>query len=109
MPSVEGFFEYDLRVGTVVRTEEFPEARKPAYKLWIDFGPEAGEKRSSAVLTDLYRAEDLSGRQVICVLNFPPRQIGPFSSEVLVLGVDTPEGVVLLQPDRQVAEGGRVF
>lgn len=108
MPSVEGFFEYDVRVGTVVRAEAFPEARSPAYKLWIDLGPEVGEKRSSARITDLYTAGELMGRQVVCVTNFPPRQIGPFTSEVLTLGFETPDGVVLLAPERPVPDGTRV-
>lgn len=108
MPSVEGFFEYEVRAGTVVRVEEFPEARKPAFKLWIDFGAEIGQRRSSARITDLYGSQALLGLQVICVLNFPPRRVGPFVSEVLVLGVETPDGVVLLQPERLVPDGSRV-
>jgi tRNA-binding protein len=109
LPSVEGFFEYDLRVGTVIRAEEFPEARKPTLKLWIDFGLELGEKTSAAQITDLYGAEDLAGSQVVAVVNFPSRKIGPFSSEVLVLGVETEDGVVILRPDSQVDAGSRVF
>jgi tRNA-binding protein len=109
VPSVEGFFEHDVRVGSIARAEDFPEARKPAYKLWIDFGPEIGERQSAAQITDLYQLEDLVGRQVVAVVNFPPRQIGPFSSEVLVLGLDTPRGVVLLRPDSSVDDGGRIF
>ncbi len=108
MPSVEGFFEYEMRVGTVVRAEAFPEARAPAYKLWIDLGPEVGEKRSSARITHLYAVDDLVGRQVVCVTNFPPRRVGPFESEVLTLGFETPEGVVLLAPERPVPDGTRV-
>ena len=108
MNSVEGFFAYEIRVGTVVRADAFPEARVPAFKLWIDFGPEIGEMTSSARITDLYRAEDLVGRQVVCVTNFPPRQVGPFLSEVLVLGVETPQGVALLSVDREVRNGSRI-
>lgn len=108
MPSVEGFFDYDIRVGTITRVEGFPEAQKPAYKLRIDFGEEVGEKRSSAQLTELYDPPDLEGRQVVCVTNFPPRQIGPFVSEVLVLGVETPEGVILLEVAHPVPNGSRI-
>jgi tRNA-binding protein len=102
------FERVDMRVGIVVRAEPFPEARKPAYKLWIDLGP-LGERRSSAQITDRYRPEDLLGRQVVCVVNFPPKRIGPFLSEVLVLGayVDGHE-VVLLRPDRDVEIGSRI-
>lgn len=96
--SAEDFFTADIRLGTITRAEPFPEARKPAYKLWIDFGETVGEKRSSAQITDLYRLEDLVGRRVLAVVNFPPRQIGPVRSEVLVLGVhDNSGNVVLLE------------
>jgi len=98
----------DLRVGTIVRVEAFPEARKPAYKLWIDLG-ELGEKRSSAQITQLYTPDQLVGRQVVCVVSLPPKRIGPFVSEVLVTGVDTPDGVVLLALDRPVQNGSQVF
>jgi tRNA-binding protein len=102
------FERVDIRVGTVTDAKPFPEARKPAYRLWIDFGP-LGVKRSSAQITAHYTAESLRGRQVIAVVNFPPRQIGPFLSEVLVLEVhDTDGEVVLLQPDRAVNSGGRI-
>jgi tRNA-binding protein len=102
------FEKVDMRVGTVMRAEPFPEARKPAYKLWIDLGP-LGERRSSARITDRYRTEDLVGRQVVCVVNFPPKRIGPFVSEVLVLGayVDGDQ-VVLLRPDEGVSLGSRI-
>ena len=97
-----------MRVGVVVRAEPFPEARQPAYKLWIDLGP-LGEKRSSAQITDHYRPEELLGRQVVCVVNFPPKRIGPFLSEVLVLGayVNGRE-VILLKPDQEVERGSRI-
>ncbi|MFZ5623725.1 MAG: tRNA-binding protein [Gemmatimonadota bacterium] len=103
------FEKVDIRVGRIVRAEPFPEARKPAIKLWVDFG-ELGVKRSSAQLTVHYTPENLVGRQVIAVVNFPPRQIGPVLSEVLVLGVpDAVGAVVLLGPDRDVPLGGRMY
>lgn len=102
------FERVDMRVGVVVRAEPFPEARKPAYRLWVDLGP-LGQKRSSAQVTDLYRPEDLVGRHVVCVVNFPPKRIGPFLSEVLVMGAyDAGGAVVLLRPDRDVAPGSRI-
>jgi tRNA-binding protein len=105
----EEFFRTELHVGRVVKAEEFPAARKPAYRLLIDFGP-LGEKRSSAQLTARYTADELVGRLVIAVTNFPPRQIATFISEVLVLGVPDDAGeVVLLRPDAGVAPGTRVF
>jgi tRNA-binding protein len=104
------FEKVEMQVGRVQRAEPFPEARKPAIKLWIDFGTELGIKKSSAQLTVHYTPEQLVGRLVIAVTNFPPRQIGPFMSEVLVLGVPDPDGaVVLLDPDQDVPLGGRVF
>jgi tRNA-binding protein len=104
----EEFLAVDIRVGTVTAVEEFPEARKPAWKLTIDFGPEVGVKRSSAQITH-YRSEELEGRQVVAVVNFPPRRIGPFLSEVLVLGaLDDEKDVVLLRPDATVANGDRI-
>jgi tRNA-binding protein len=106
--SWEEFEKVDMRVGLVVRAEPFPEARTPAYKLWIDFGP-LGEKQSSAQITDHYRPDELVGRQVVCVVNFPPKRIGPFVSEVLVLGAYTNgREVILLGPDREVERGSRV-
>jgi tRNA-binding protein len=102
------FERVDMRVGTVVRAEPFPEARKPAYKLWIDLGP-LGERRSSAQITDRYRPEDLLGRQVVCVVNFPPKRIGAFLSEVLVLGAYVDDRtVVLLRPDQDVERGSAI-
>jgi tRNA-binding protein len=104
----EEFEKVDMRVGVVVRAEPFPEARKPAYKLWIDFGP-LGEKRSSAQVTDRYRPDELIGRAVVCVVNFPPKRIGPFVSEVLVLGAYTNgREVILLRPDHDVERGSRI-
>lgn len=105
----DDFLAVDIRAGRVLRAEPFPEARKPAYKLWIDFGPEIGEKKTSAQITAHYTPEDLVGRMVMAVVNFPPRQIGPFMSEVLTLGVaDAEGGVVLVTPDQDVAPGERM-
>lgn len=102
------FEKVDMRVGVVTGAEEFPEARRPAYRLWIDFGP-LGVKRSSAQLTDHYRPSELIGRRVIAVVNFPPKQIGPFVSEVLVLGAYNEAGeVILLHPDKPVAPGSKI-
>ncbi|MDO8882484.1 tRNA-binding protein [Pseudotabrizicola sp.] len=110
MISYDDFQKVDIRVGVITRAEPFPEARKPAIKLWLDFGGEIGEKRSSAQLTRHYTPETLIGRQVVAVVNFPPRQIGKVMSEVLVLGVPDAEGeVVLLTPDQTVPVGGRMF
>lgn len=106
----DDFLLVDIRVGRVLRTEPYPEARKPAIKLWIDFGAELGERKSSAQLTRHYTPESLVGRQVMAVVNFPPRQIGKFRSEVLVLGVPDQDGeVVLIRPDMEVPTGGRLF
>jgi tRNA-binding protein len=105
----EDFLRVDVRVGRIVRVEDFPEARKPAWKLWIDLGPELGEKRSSAQIKN-YSREQLEGTLVVAVVNFPPRQIGPFMSEVLTLGVPDEDGnVILLRPDADVPVGGRMF
>ncbi|MFK7836255.1 MAG: tRNA-binding protein [Sulfitobacter sp.] len=107
--SFDDFLRVDVRVGTVIRAEPFPEARKPAIKMWIDFGPEIGERKTSAQITAHYEPEALVGRQVMGVVNFPPRQIGPFMSEVLVLGLPDEHGeIVLLSPDQQVPSGGRM-
>ena len=108
MATIEDFQKIDMRVGRVARVEEFPEARVPAWKLEIDFGPEVGVKRSSAQVTH-YPREQLEGRLVVAVVNFPPRRIAGFESEVLVLGaLDDERGVVLLQPDGEVALGDRI-
>ena len=108
--SFSDFLKVDIRVGTVVRAEPFPEARTPAYRLWVDFGPEIGERKTSAQITRHYAVAALVGRQVVAVVNFPAKQIGPFRSEVLVLGVPDEDGeVVLLGPTRKVPDGGRMY
>lgn len=105
----DDFLKVDIRAGRVIRAEPYPEARKPAIKMWIDFGPEIGEKKTSAQVTAHYSPEVLVGKQVMAVVNFPPRQIGRFMSEVLVLGVsDSDGGIVLLSPDQDVPLGGRM-
>ncbi len=103
------FERVDIRVGTIVDAKPFPEARKPAIKLWIDFGGEIGVKKSSAQITTHYTPEGLVGQQVCCVVNFPPRQIGPFRSEVLTLGMPDGDSVVLVAPTLKVANGGKLF
>ncbi len=106
----DDFQAVDIRTGRITRAEPYPEARKPAIKLWVDFGGEIGEKRSSAQITAHYKPEELVGKQVLAVVNFPPRQIGKFMSEVLVLGLPDADGeVVLIGPDQDVPIGGRMF
>lgn len=108
--SFDDFLKVDIRVGKVIAAEEFPEARKPAYKMQIDFGPDIGIKKTSAQITKHYTPETLVGRRVMAVVNFPPRQIGPVMSEVLTLGVPDEDGeVVLLRPDLDVPIGGRLY
>jgi len=108
--SYDDFSKVDIRVGTVVKAESFPEARKPAIKLWVDFGAEIGERKTSAQITVHYTPDDLVGKRVAGVVNFPPKQIGPFMSECLVLGFPDADGeVVLIGPDQDVPNGGKLF
>lgn len=109
MISFGDFLKVDIRVGRIVKTEDFPKARKPAYKLWVDFGEPLGIRKTSAQLTKLYTREELVGRQVLAVVNFPPRQVADFMSEILVLGaMPDDDTVVLLQPDREAPLGSRM-
>jgi tRNA-binding protein len=104
------FLKVDIRVGTILRAEPYPEARNPSYKLYVDFGPEIGERKTAAQLTAHYTLEELVGKQVAAVINFPAKQIGKFMSEILVLGFpDENGGVVLVEPNRKIANGGRLF
>jgi len=110
MISFDDFLKVDVRVGTIVEAEPFPEARRPAFKLRVDFGPELGVKKASAQITEHYRLDELPGRQVAAVINFPPKQIGKFMSEVLVLGFPDKDGaVVMIGPDHPVPNGGRLY
>ena len=107
--TIEDFLKLDIRIGKIVRAADFPEARKPAIRLWIDFGGELGEKKSSAQITTHYTPASLVGKQVLAVVNFPPRQIGPMRSEVLTLGVSDGKGeIVLMTPDQAVPDGSRL-
>jgi tRNA-binding protein len=108
MATFDDFGKIDIRVGEIIKAEFFEKARKSAYKLWVDFGHEIGVKKSSAQITDFYSVEDLIGRQVLGVVNFPPRQIADFISEVLVLGTYSKGGVVLIQPERTVEKGDKL-
>ena len=110
LTDIETFGKIDIRVGEIVRAESYPEAKKPSIKLWINFGSELGEKKSSAQLTKHYNPQTLIGRQIIAVVNFTPRQIGKFVSEVLVLGVPDSggDGIILLEPEKEAALGGQV-
>ena len=104
------FMKIEIRVGTIVRAEPYPEARQPAFKLWVDFGEALGVKKTSAQITRHYTLEDVVGRQVAAVLNFPPKQIGRFMSEILVLGFPDKDGeVVMIRPDQAVPDGGRLY
>ncbi len=108
MASFEDFAKLDIRVGEITRVEFFDKAKKPAYKLWVDFGEEIGIKKSSAQITECYKEEELIGKQVLGVVNFPPRQIADFMSEVLVLGTYSTKGVVLIQPQQPVNKGDKL-
>lgn len=109
LATYDDFLKIDIRVGTVIAAENFPEAKKPAYKLTIDFGPDIGIKKSSAQITDLYAPDSLIGKQICAVVNFPKRQIGPFMSEVLTLGFSDKEGKIsLIQPDHVVPNGNKL-
>jgi tRNA-binding protein len=108
--SFADFQKVDIRVGTIIDAQPYPEARRPAYKLWVDLGAEIGQRKSSAQVTENYRIEDLIGRQVAAVVNFPPKQIGRFMSEILVLGFPDEKGeVVLIQPSKQIPNGARLY
>ena len=108
MATFDDFMKLDIRVGTIIEAKEFEKAKRPAYQLKIDFGNEIGVKKSSAQITEVYKCEDLIGKQILAVLNFPPRQIADFMSEVLVLGTYSKQGVVLIKPDEQVENGDKL-
>ena len=108
MATFDDFMKLDIRVGTITEAKVFEKARRPAYQLWVDLGEEIGVKKTSAQITDYYKPEDLVGKQVLAVVNFPPRQIADFMSEVLVLGTYSDGGVVLIAPDRKVKNGDKL-
>ncbi len=108
MAEFKDFLKLDIRVGKILKAKVFEEANEPAYKIWLDFGEEIGKKKSSAQITDLYKPQDLIGKQVLAVINFPPKQVADFMSEVLVLGVYGEAGVVLIEPEREVELGTRL-
>ena len=108
MAIFDDFIKLDIRVGTIIEAKVFEKAKKPAYKLKVDLGDEIGIKKSSAQITEVYQAEDLIGKQVLAVVNFPPRQISDFMSEILVLGTYSKQGVVLIKPDKQVENGDKL-
>lgn len=108
MAEFKDFLKLDIRVGKIIRAETFEKANDPAYKLWLDFGDEIGQKKSSAQITDLYSPEDLVNKQVLAVINFPQKQIADFISEVLVLGIYGENGVVLIKPDKKVELGSKL-
>lgn len=108
MAEFKDFLKLDIRVGKIIRTETFEKANHPAYKIWLDFGDEIGQKKSSAQITDLYSPEDLVNKQVLAVINFPQKQIADFISEVLVLGIYGEDGVVLIEPDKKVKLGSKL-
>ena len=108
MPTFSDFQQFDIRVGTIVKAEEFLQARRPAYKLWVDFGPTIGLKQSSAQITNCYQLADLINKQVLGVVNFPPMKIAGFSSEVLILGTYSQPGVILITPDQPAQNGDRL-
>ncbi|HPR23994.1 MAG TPA: tRNA-binding protein [Bacillota bacterium] len=108
MADIKDFLKLDIRVGEIVRAETFPKAKEPAYRIWVDLGEEIGIKKSSAKITELYSPEDIMGKQVLCVTNFPPRQIADFMSEILVLGIYSKNGVVLIKPEVPVEKGDKL-
>jgi len=108
MADIKDFLKLDIRVGEIVRAETFPKAKEPAYRIWVDLGEEIGIKKSSAKITELYSPEDIMGKQVLCVTNFPSRQIADFMSEILVLGIYSKNGVVLIKPEVPVEKGDKL-
>lgn len=108
LATFDDFQKIDMRVGEIIRAEEFPKARKPAFKLWVDFGEEIGIKQSSAQITDCYSLDELVGKQVVGVVNFPPMKVADFRSEVLVMGTYSEQGVVLIEPQQRVKKGDRI-